>query len=158
MTLQFDNKRNGYIALLDATANYLNLRQSQNPSVVDYVDALRGYADTIKYHGSSVVITYKLVPWMSDDGTPRSVEECMAIAREKSMAATIVRGADPTRFGTLICHLANQFANGMGEYPQDFGCAHSLLESYSSPTNARQRLLRFRSRRPLLLPLPQRAP
>ena len=141
VTLQFDDKRNGYIALLDATANYLNLRQSQNQSVVDYVDALcRGYADTIEYHGGSVVINYKLVPWMSDDGTPRSVEERTAIAREKSMAATLVRGADPTRFGTLICHLANQFANGMDEYPQDIGSAHSLLESYSSTTNARQRV------------------
>ena len=140
VTLQFDDKRNGYIALLDATSNYLNLRQSQTQPVVDYVDALRGYADTIEYHGGSVVFNYKLVPWMADDGAPRSIEERTAIARERSMAATLVRGADTTRFGTLICHLANQFANGMDEYPQDFASAHSLLESYSSPTNARQRV------------------
>jgi hypothetical protein len=141
VTLQFDDKRNGYIALLDATANYLNLRQSQSQSVLDYADALRGYVDTLEYHGGSVVTNYKLVPWMSDEGTPRSVEERTAIAREKSMAATLVRGADPSRFGTMICHLANQFANGMDEYPQDFASAHSLLESYSSPANvARQRV------------------
>lgn len=90
VTLQFDDKRNGNIALLDATANYLNLRHSQNQLVVDYVDALCGCADTIEYHdGGSVVVNYKLVPWMSDDGTRRSVEERTAIAREKSMAVIL---------------------------------------------------------------------
>lgn len=70
VTLKFDSKRNGYIALLDATANFVNLRQSQTQSVVDYVDSLKGYADTIEYHGGLIVVNYKLVPWMSDEGTP----------------------------------------------------------------------------------------
>lgn len=134
VTLKFDSKRNGYIALLDATANFVNLRQSQTQSVVDYVDALRGYADTIEYHGGSIVVNYKLVPWMSDEGTPRTVEERTEIARERTMACTLIRGADPSRFRPLIiCHLANQLANGMDEYPQDFEAAHSLLKSYVSP-------------------------
>ena len=37
VTLQFDEKGNGYSALLDSTANYVNLRQSQFQSVGDYV-------------------------------------------------------------------------------------------------------------------------
>jgi hypothetical protein len=135
VTLQFDEKRNGYIALLDATANFVNLRQAQTQSVGDYVDALRGLVDTIEYHGGSVVGNYELVPLIAEDGTMRSVAERYSIAREKTMACTLLRGADTDRVGTLIAHLANQFANGMNEHPQTFKAAHSLLESYSSPSN-----------------------
>ena len=113
VTHQFDEKRNGYIALLDATANYVNLRQSQTQSVVENVDALRGFVDTIEYHGGSVVAIYELVPLITEDRTMRSVAERFEITRDKTLACALVRGAaDTDRFGTLIAHLGNQFANG----------------------------------------------
>ena len=92
--------------------------------------------DTIEYHGGSVVANYELVPLITEDGTMRSVAERLEITRDKTLACALVRGAaDTDRFGTLIAHLANQFANGMDEYPHDFESAHSLLELYSSPSN-----------------------
>ena len=87
-----------------------------------------------------MVSNFQLVPEVDDMGNTRIHAERVSIARDKTMASTLIRGADPTRFGTLICHLANQFANGMDEYPEDFGAAHSLLESYSSPSNTRPRV------------------
>ena len=142
VTLQFDEKRNAYIALLDTTANFVNLHQAQYQQLVnEYVDMLRGFADTIEYHGGTVVRNFQLVPKVDDIGNTRMYAEHMSIARDKTMASTLIYGrADPTRFGTLICHLANQFANGMDKYPEDFGAGHSLLESYSSPSNTRPRL------------------
>jgi hypothetical protein len=140
ITLKFDDKRNGYIALLDATASYVNCCQAQFQTVGDdYVDTLRGFVDTIEQHGGTVVTNYQLVPLVLDTGAVRTVEERTMIARDRTLAAALIRGADPTRYGTLIRHLANQYANGMDEYPRDLAAAHSLIGTYESPINARVR-------------------
>jgi hypothetical protein len=62
VTLQFDEKRNGFISLLDARTSFLNCKQSQNQSADDYLESLRGWADTIEYHGGTVAENHELVP------------------------------------------------------------------------------------------------
>ena len=48
----------------------------------------------------------------------------------------LLRGADRNRFGTLLDHLANQFAAGRNEYPKDLQAAsYGLLSHYRSPSN-----------------------
>ena len=42
----------------------------------------------------------------------------------------MIRGADPTKYGTLIADLSNQFVKGKDEYPKDMASAESLLEVY----------------------------
>jgi hypothetical protein len=51
----------------------------------------------------------------------------------------LIRGADPTRYGTLIAELSNQFALGRNDYPPDLNSAYSLLVNYRPPANARPR-------------------
>ena len=106
----------------------MNLRQLQAQSVGDYVDALRGFVDTIEYHGGSVVANYELVPLIAEDGAMLSVAERFDVARDKTLTCTLVRGAyRPKQTSSRM--------GGMDEYPRDFASAHSLVESYSSPSN-----------------------
>jgi hypothetical protein len=44
-----------------------------------------------------------------------------------------MRGADPTRYGTLIADLSNQYAMGIDNYPVDITSAYSLLVNYRTP-------------------------
>jgi hypothetical protein len=62
VTMQFDAKHNGYISMLDATAGFLNCRQQQGQTADSYLEALKSHADTIKYHGGTLVLNPKLVP------------------------------------------------------------------------------------------------
>ena len=135
ITLQFDQSRNGFIALLDAQTSFLNCRQLQGQSAEDYVECLRGWAETIEYHGGTVAANYKLVPFQDQDGNGRSTEERKEIARERTLAIALIRSADPTRYGTLITDLSNQYAMGIDQYPTDLLSAQSLLVNYRTPTN-----------------------
>jgi hypothetical protein len=58
------------------------------------------------------------------------------MARERTSAAALIRSADPSRYGTLITALANQYATGKDEYPKDITSAKSLFVMYKTPTNA----------------------
>lgn len=40
----------------------------------------------------------------------------------------ILRGADPTKYGTLIAELSNQFIRGKDKYPMGMASAESLLK------------------------------
>lgn len=139
ITLQFDEKRNGFISLLDARTSFLTCRQSQGQTADEYLEVLKGWADTIEYHGGTVAENHELVPSKADDGTARSTETRKTIARDRTLAIALIRGADRTRYGTLIDDLSNQYAMGKDEYPTDITSAYSLLVNYKTPTNARVR-------------------
>lgn len=47
----------------------------------------------------------------------------------------MICGADPTKYGTLIADLSNQFVKGKDEYPKNMASAESLLELYETPVN-----------------------
>ncbi len=62
-----------------------------------------------------------------------------AMARDRTLAHALIGGADPTRYGTLIGELSNQFAMGVDNYPLDITSAFGLLVNYTTPSNARVR-------------------
>ena len=57
------------------------------------------------------------------------------MAKERFLAAAYIRNADPSRYGTLITSLANQYAMNKDEYPPDIASAKSLLGMYRTPVN-----------------------
>ena len=138
ITMQFDSRHNGYIAMLDATAGFLNFRQQQHQSVSNYLETLKSHVDTIEYHGGTVVLNPALAPESDGLGNKLSSTERTKIARDATLAAALIRGADKSRFGTLITALSNQFSNGKDEYPTDLTSAYGLLVSNRTPTNVQR--------------------
>ena len=139
ITLKFDEKRDVFISLLDARTRLMNCRQQQGQSADQYLEVLRGWAETIEYHKGIVAENYELVPDTDDKGNKLTVSERTTISRERTLAILYIRGADPTRYGTLITELANMYAMGKNEYPVNLSSALSLLVTYKTPTNARER-------------------
>ncbi|KAI2506981.1 hypothetical protein MHU86_7478 [Fragilaria crotonensis] len=139
ITMQFDAKHNGYISMLDATAAFLNCRQQQGQSADSYLEALKSHTDTIEYHGGTLVLNPRLAPEIKEDGSRYTDEERARIARDCTLAAALIRGSDPTRYGTLVADLANQYSKGKDEYPTDITSAYSLLVNYRTPANATYR-------------------
>ena len=139
ITLQFDQKRNGYLAIMDAHQNFLTCKQTTEQTTEEYLENLTLWADTIEYHGGTFVENYHLAGTHNTDGSPRTEDERRSAARDETLAMALIRGADPSRFGTLIAELSNQFARGRNEYPTDLNSAYSLLVNYRTPTNTRPR-------------------
>jgi hypothetical protein len=79
-TLQFDERRNGFISLLDARASFLNCRQGPDQTPDAYLEVLRGWADAIEYYGGTVAENHSLVSATSPDGSHRrntSIRGCV---------------------------------------------------------------------------------
>ena len=93
---------------------------------------------TVKQYGANIAGNHKLVPETDEDGNIRMTAERLELAYEKTLAIALVDGADPTKYGTLITDLANKFASGRDEYPDDVTTAYNLLVNYRTPTNAPQ--------------------
>jgi hypothetical protein len=136
VTMQFDANHNGYMSMLNAIAGLVNCRQQPEQSVDHYLEVLRSHADTIKYHGGTLALNPNLAPEFKDDGTKYTTEERATIAHDCTLAAALIRGSDPTRYGTLVADLANQHSKGKDEYPTDVLSAFGLLVNYQTPTNA----------------------
>jgi hypothetical protein len=137
--MQFYQKRNGYLAIMDAHQGFLNCKQSQEQTTEEYLEDLTLWADTIEYHGGRFVENWKLASENDASGASRTEAERKSAARDETLAMALIRGADPTRYGTLIAELSNQFALGRNDYPTDLQAAYSLLVNYCTPTNAKPR-------------------
>ena len=144
ITMQFDERHHhGYTLMLNAVAGLVNCRQQPEQSVTSYLEALKSHVDTVEYHGGTLVLNLDLAPETALDGTKLSETERKKIARDSTLAAALIRGADRTRFGTLQTNLLNQYSNGKDEYPTDLTSAYGMLATYQTPSN---------------LPRPPRAP
>ena len=139
ITLQFDAKRNSFLSLMDARTSFLTCKQGEHQSPHEYLNTLRGWAETIESYGGTVAEHHGLIDEQDDEGNVRDVATRAALARDRTLGMALIRGADPQRYGTLIMDLANQHAMGIDNYPQDLTAAYALLVNYRTPTNARTR-------------------
>ena len=136
VTLQFHDNKDSFMSLLDAQFGFLSCKQKPNESADENAENLIGWSDTIETHGVSVAVNFKLIAETADDGSVRSDKTRQEMARERTIATCLIRNADPSRYGTLITDLANQYAGQKDNYPKDITSAKSLLVMYKTPTNA----------------------
>ena len=135
ITLQFDEKKNGFISIMNAQRSFLNCKQQTGQSPAAYRDDLRAWAITITQQGGSIAANYELIPAQDEDGNNRSEAERRSKAYEKTLAIALITGSDPSKYGTLTAHLSNQYAMGRDEYPSDETAAYNLLVNYRTPAN-----------------------
>jgi hypothetical protein len=137
ITLQFDRRRYGYLTLMEAQQRFLTCKQAPSQTVEAYQQQLTLWSDTIEHHGGTIVANYMLADAADSGGNVRSDAARREVAKQETLAMALLRGADQSKFGTLLDHLSNQYASGQDEYPKDLTSAYSLLVHYRTPTNVR---------------------
>jgi hypothetical protein len=75
ITLQFDNRRYGHIAIMDAHQKFLNCKQSSTQTVEDYRRQLTLWSDTIEHHGGSIVTNPALASIIDSKGKSRTADD-----------------------------------------------------------------------------------
>ena len=83
----------------------LNCKQGQGQSVSEYKELIKGWADAIIFHGGTVAEKISDMTRTAKDGTIIFDPTLERIARERTLAMLMIRGADPTIYGTLIAEL-----------------------------------------------------
>jgi hypothetical protein len=138
INMQFDQRRYGHLALMEAMHKFLTCKQTNGQSIDDYRRQLVLWCATIKHFGGTVVGNFELANMTDSNGNKRTDEERREAARQEVLAMALLRGSDPTKYGSLLGHLANQYASGHDEYPKDLTTAYSTLVHYKTPSNAKQ--------------------
>ena len=128
ITMELQEKKHGIMSMLDARWNLLSCRQAQSQSVGEYKATIKEWADAIRFHGGTVAERVDLVPMEDADGNQRTEQEREEIAGEETLALLMIRGADPTKCGSLIADLSNQFVKNKDEYPKNMADAETMLE------------------------------
>ena len=70
-TLQFDEKRNGFISIMNAHRSFLLCKQHPGQTPSSYLEDLRGWTVTITHHGGTIAPNYKLIAAEDDKGNER---------------------------------------------------------------------------------------
>jgi hypothetical protein len=96
----------------------LNCRQQPGQTADSYLEAMKSWVDTIEHHGGSVVYNSQLAPENAAEGTTQTDDERRSVARDQTLAAALIRGADPTRYGTLIARAGKPVYHGHQQVPQ----------------------------------------
>jgi hypothetical protein len=138
INLKFDQTRYAHLALVEAFQHVLSLKQTAGQTVNEFSRDLITASDTIEHYGGSVVLNPFLASARDSTGNARTAAERHAASKAETLALLLLRGSDQSRYGSLLGHLANQFANGRDEYPKDIATATSLLIHYHTPTDTKR--------------------
>lgn len=109
---------------------------SRSPAL--YCNDLQEWAVTITWQGDSIASSHRLlIPAKDQDKNDHSEEDQHTMAYEKTLAITLITGADPSKHGMLIAHLSNQCAVGRDMYPPQTRRrqAYNLLVNYQTLKN-----------------------
>jgi hypothetical protein len=137
INMKFDQTRYAHLALLEAFQGLLTIKQTPGQTVNDYSRDLLSASETIEHYGGSIVLNPNLASEKDPTGKKRTPDQRAAATKAELLALLLLRGSDQSRYGSLVGHLANQYANGRDEYPKDLATATSLLIHYSTPMDRR---------------------
>ena len=137
---------------MDAKMSFYTCKQQRSQTGDSCCEELKGWFDTIKYHGGSIGESFELVPAADADGNQLTVAERTAIVRDRTLAMAYIREADTSRYGTLIREIANRYARGKVEYPSNLNDAYSALVEYATPVNTGGRTWSNQSTTPAVAP------
>jgi hypothetical protein len=120
---------------MNAQRGFLNCKQHPGQSPAVHRDDLRSWAVTITQKGGSIAANHRLIPAKDQNWNERSEDDRRTRAYDKTFAIALISGANPSKYGTLIAYLSNQYAMGRDEYPSDETAAYNLLVNYRIPEN-----------------------
>ena len=102
------------MSLLDARCNLLTCRQAPaGQSVNVYKETLnKGLADVNRFHGGTVEEKISSLPLQDASRKEWTVAQREKIVMEKTLAMLMIKGTDPTKYGTHIVDLSNQHVKG----------------------------------------------
>ena len=128
--LNFDEKQERFVALINAQRQFFNCRQGPHQSNADFLETVKIWASAIEYYGGSLTEHYNLIPELDEAGQPRDEATRRQLARDRTLSQVLLAGADPARYANLNADLANQYNMGSNKYPKNLEAAHGLIVHY----------------------------
>ena len=127
-----------YSTSLDATKNYINLKQIDDESLVNYTRQLKSAKKIMETQIGGKLELPKLAKldpkwmeiWDPADLTVDHSKECMTRAYKKFTIFLYLENVDRTKYGTLLSGLATQYSLGLDQYPQTVEEATNVISNH----------------------------
>lgn len=149
-TVMFQFQTTKYMphAILDCKRRLYTMRQGKDMSVPDYFKVFKNNVDVVEHNGGSFGFEIGLINLILgevqaglDMGSATDAQKTTAQdkARDMSMGAAFILGADRSRYGKLIEDLENSYTQGDDKYPKNLTDAYKLLINWKQdPRNLMQ--------------------
>jgi hypothetical protein len=121
--------------VFDALRNFVNLKQAEDESLIDYTARFKSARDIMKAQVGNRVAPIILTKYLEaqDEWAGATTEEKEEMAREAYKAFTTfvyIENTDRSKYGSLVNGLSSQFALNNDQYPKDMEKATNVLSNH----------------------------
>ena len=117
--------------VLDSVKTFLNLRQKDAESLVDYCRRFKAARDVMVEHVGGPLVLTKYATEIKNASTNMSDAESCKEAFRRLCAFLLLENADQSKYKTLVSGLASQFSLGTQQYPKDVQTAQNIMSAHS---------------------------
>jgi hypothetical protein len=121
-----------FASLTEAISRMLNLKQSENERLLDYVKRFKESCDIMKSHAGTNILD-KLVDntlEYQDEPTTTLKKELKDGAFDKWMAYLLIRNSNQAKYGSLLNGLVSQFFMQNNQYPKSCTTATYIMSNH----------------------------
>ena len=120
------------VAMTDALAGLLNIRQKEDEPLLEYVKRFKQQRDIVKSQlGTDLLDKFtETLESYKDATTATDKAEIKAQAFEKWLAYLLIRGSDPSKYGSLLRGFVSQYSLGNDQYPTTLETATDVLANH----------------------------
>ena len=122
--------------VLDSMKNFVNLKQHNDESLVDYTMRFKSARDIFKSHIGGKMKIKKLAASIEgwDDNDESTHATCYNKAYDAFVSLLYLENANKNKYGSLLTGLSTQFSLGQDQYPKDLIGANNVLSNHKFDT------------------------
>ena len=130
--LSFNKSKYEMAAVHSTLKTFMNLRQKDGESLLDYSERFKASRDVLKSHLGGPIILTKYVMQMSgyDPNDASANVGLMDAAYEEFVAYTFLEGADKSKYGKMMDTLGDLYSLKNDQYPKDLEDAITALKAH----------------------------
>ena len=132
-SLMHDTVRAQYplISITDSLARFINVRQQEQESLLDYVKRFKQLRDVVKSQiGNKMLEQFVIQQQVYIDGNSTQQAEMKNQAFEVWAAYILLKGSDYNKYGSLIKGFTTQYSLGNDQYPKTVTAAVDVLSNH----------------------------
>jgi hypothetical protein len=127
-SLAFEENQFEHLTVIEAHANFLNLRQRQDESLLAYTARFKAARNQVTVSNGGPLKLDKIAEALPDftKDAKATYKQCF----DQFVATLYMRNSDPSKYGSLMKGLATQHAYGNTQYPTTLTKAIGVLEAH----------------------------
>lgn len=131
-SISFEDTKYEMVTIANALKNFINLRQKEDESLIDYVARFKSAKDILVAQIGGPI---ELKKYKANATSMTTTDD----AFEMLIAYLLLENADKSKYGSIITNLQSQYTLGNNQYPEDLIHANQVLSNHRFDSSWNQR-------------------